>query len=194
MFKCILKFARVVCLVGASVMLVSGRAEAQNDWGSHIQQLLDAHSEQQFGITQALAESAVGPYNGPNNVLSVIAAKGLQVSVVSNATNPLADQIALCIDGLSLLHDQQGHQAVGHQEQNDQQWKHAVLRFGRELKVVQRQIQQVAPFRRPIAAGTPRNAACEPISGANSTSCRRGTYPGRPRCSIGSEVQVACTL
>ncbi|PYS16190.1 MAG: hypothetical protein DMG15_03030, partial [Acidobacteria bacterium] len=35
------------------------------------------------------------PYNGPNNVLSVIAAKGLQVSVVSNATNPLADQIAL---------------------------------------------------------------------------------------------------
>ena len=95
MFKCILKFARVVCLVGASVMLVSGRAEAQNDWGSHIQQLLDAHSEQQFGITQALAESAVGPYNGPNNVLSVIAAKGLQVSVVSNVTNPLADQIAL---------------------------------------------------------------------------------------------------
>src|SRR5262244_583142 len=85
-----LKLAPIVFLLVASLTVLSVDAEAQADWGLHVQQLLEAHAEQQFGI-KPLTESALGPYNGMDNTQSVIAAKGLKVSVVSNATNPLAD-------------------------------------------------------------------------------------------------------
>src|SRR5262245_43560104 len=65
------------------------------DFGIEVQQLLTAKSQQLFGITQPLSQSALGPYTGLDNTLSVVAAKGLKVSVVSNAANTLHDMIAL---------------------------------------------------------------------------------------------------
>ena len=43
----------------------------------------------------------------------------------------LSDQEALVINRSSLFHDQKAHQAIGNQEQNDQDWKHGVLRLWR---------------------------------------------------------------
>ena len=65
------------------------------DFGLHVEQLLNAHSEQLFGVKQPLDQSALGPYTGLDNTLSVIVAKGLNVSNVSSAANPLHDMIAL---------------------------------------------------------------------------------------------------
>jgi uncharacterized protein DUF839 len=74
---------------------VTATAQTKDDWGLRVQELLDDHSEQQFGIKQPLDSSALGPYGGLDNARAVVAAKGLKVSVVSNVTDPLADQIAL---------------------------------------------------------------------------------------------------
>jgi len=93
-FKKVLKSVLMTCLVSASTMFLSNEAQGQQDWGLHAQQDLRDHAEQQFGVQQ-LDQSALGTYTGTNNALSVVAAKGLNVSVVSNVTDPLADQIAL---------------------------------------------------------------------------------------------------
>src|SRR6185295_2892311 len=89
MFAKTAKGIALVSLIGAT--LAATPVFAQSDWGQQVQDLLDSHSEQQFGVVQPLSQSALGPYSGMNNALSVIAAKGVKVSVVSNATDPLAD-------------------------------------------------------------------------------------------------------
>ena len=89
--KC-LKFAAMTCLLTFPVLATLG--EVKEDWGLKQQQQLEDHSEQLFGVSKPLTESAIGPYTDANSAQAVIAAKGLKVSVVSNATNPLADQIA----------------------------------------------------------------------------------------------------
>jgi hypothetical protein len=48
------------------------------DFGLHVEQLLNANSEQLFGIKRPLDQSALGPYNGLDNTLSVIVATGLK--------------------------------------------------------------------------------------------------------------------
>jgi len=83
----------MICLLAVPVLVTSG--EVKEDWGLKQQQQLEDHAEQLFGITKPLTESALGPYTGPDNAQSVVAAKHLSVSAVSNVTNPLADQIAL---------------------------------------------------------------------------------------------------
>jgi len=90
--KC-LKLVVMTCLLATPVLFTLG--EVKEDWGLKQQQQLEDHSEQLFGVNKPLTESALGPYTGTNNAQAVIAAKGLTVSVVSNVTNPLADQIAL---------------------------------------------------------------------------------------------------
>ena len=71
-------------LLVAVVLEMSGVvAWAQDiDFGLHVQQLLSVYSDQLFGIKQPLDQSALGPYNGLDNTLSVIVAKGLKVSNV----------------------------------------------------------------------------------------------------------------
>src|SRR5262249_40080063 len=61
--------AVMVCLLSLMTMFPLIEARAQQDWGASIEQPLDAHSQQQFGITQPLDESAFGPYAGTNNAL-----------------------------------------------------------------------------------------------------------------------------
>jgi len=81
----------VALRVGAGTVFTQ---DHETDWGLHSQHLLDAHAEQLFGV-EPVEENALGPYSGLDSALSVIAGKGLKVSVVSNATHRLNDMIAL---------------------------------------------------------------------------------------------------
>jgi hypothetical protein len=56
------------------------------------------HSEQLFGINHPLEESALGPYNGPDNLMAIQVAPGLHVSLVSSGVASAADQIAMWPD------------------------------------------------------------------------------------------------
>jgi hypothetical protein len=93
--KKLLNFAAMTCLLLVPIAFAPREVRAEEDWGLKQQKDLEDHSEQLFGIVKGLDESALGPYSGTNNALSVVAAKNLRVSVVSNVTDPLADQIAL---------------------------------------------------------------------------------------------------
>ena len=84
----------LAALIGAALLGSVAPAHGQDDWGAHVQHLLEAHSMQQFGVVQPLHSSSAGPCTAANNALSVDVAKGLNVSVVSNATHALNDMIA----------------------------------------------------------------------------------------------------
>ena len=73
-------------------------ADGPFDFGLAVEQALSDHSLELFGVQKPLKKSALGPYNGADSTLAVIAAKGLDVSVVSTATHPESDQIALWPD------------------------------------------------------------------------------------------------
>src|SRR3954467_8136326 len=81
-------------LAVAGLMAVRTSAESA-DFGLFVQQLLHSHSEQLFGFSHPLAESAVGPYDGPDNLQAIVVAPGLKVSLVSSSVASAADQIAL---------------------------------------------------------------------------------------------------
>jgi Bacterial protein of unknown function (DUF839) len=81
-------------LLGAGVKMAGDDRDGR-DFGLNTQHQLKAHSQQLFGVTQPLEESALGPYAGLDNSLAVIVAKGLRVSVVSNATHSQNDMMAL---------------------------------------------------------------------------------------------------
>ena len=88
-------------LAGAALALLSARARAESpkaDFGLFIADQLRAHSEQLFGFTQPLKESALGPYNGTDNTNAIEVAPGLTVSLVSSSVASAADQIALWPD------------------------------------------------------------------------------------------------
>ena len=71
-------------------------AESPNaDFGLFIADQLRAHSQQLFGFSHPLAESALGPYDGADNASSIQVAQGLTVSLVSSSVASAADQIAL---------------------------------------------------------------------------------------------------
>lgn len=84
-------FACIGLVAGATTLL----AQDPIDFGMEVQQMLQNRSQQLFGVGQPITQSAQGPYTGSNSADAVLTARGLRVSVVSNATNPLADQIAL---------------------------------------------------------------------------------------------------
>ncbi len=70
-------------------------ASAEADFGLRIAHLVSAHSRELFGIEEPLPESALGPFTDPDNTQALVVAKGLELSVISNVTDPEADMIAL---------------------------------------------------------------------------------------------------
>ena len=74
------------------------RDRGPHDFGSFIEQQLADHSEMLFGFDHPLAESALGPYDGPDNLQAIQVAPGLHVSLVSSSVASAADQIAMWPD------------------------------------------------------------------------------------------------
>jgi secreted PhoX family phosphatase len=64
------------------------------DFGAWVAGQLSAHAEQLFGFTHPLDESALGPYDGLDNLQAIQVADGLHLSLVSSSVASAADQIA----------------------------------------------------------------------------------------------------
>src|SRR5215468_12345359 len=90
-----------VLVTGLAVAGLTSRMIADHpprDFGSFVADQLSDHSEQLFGIGHPLEESALGPYDGPDNLQAIQVAQGLHVSLVSSSVASAADQIALWPD------------------------------------------------------------------------------------------------
>lgn len=87
-------------VTGLAVIGLTTRTIANHhvDFGTAVQGLLDDHSEPLFGLEHTLAESALGPYDGPDNLQAIQVAGGLHVSLVSSSVASAADQIAMWPD------------------------------------------------------------------------------------------------
>ena len=59
---------------------------------------MSEHAEQLFGFNHPLERSALGPYDGPDNLQAIQVAPGLHVSLVSSSVASAADQIAMWPD------------------------------------------------------------------------------------------------
>jgi secreted PhoX family phosphatase len=95
MFRNFVRSSLLMVFVLAVVMTT--RPAAQNpgtDFGTFVQEQLRAHSEQLFGFSHPLSQSAPGPYNGLDNTQAIEVADGLKVSLVSSSVASAADQIA----------------------------------------------------------------------------------------------------
>ena len=87
-----------VLLTAVFVTALSTRVLAENptlDFGAFVAEQLSAHSEELFGFTHPLTESALGPYDGADNTQAIQLAAGLQATLVSSSVASAADQIAL---------------------------------------------------------------------------------------------------
>lgn len=69
--------------------------DGDRDFGVFVQQQLAAHAEQLFGVNRVLRSSALGPFTGADSAAAIELAGGLQATVVSTATHPSADMIAM---------------------------------------------------------------------------------------------------
>jgi secreted PhoX family phosphatase len=90
-----------VLIVCFTVVAMTSRLNASDpnaDFGAYIAQQLSAHAEQLFGFTHPLEESALGPYDGLDNLPAIEVAAGLHVSLVSSSVASAADQIAFWPD------------------------------------------------------------------------------------------------
>jgi Bacterial protein of unknown function (DUF839) len=88
-----------------AVPVARPKADSPNaDFGLFIADQLRAHSQQLFGFTHPLAESALGPYDGADNTKAIQVADGLTVSLVSSSVASAADQIALWPDDENPTH------------------------------------------------------------------------------------------
>jgi len=88
-------------ILGMAVVALPSRTRADRgrvDFGSFVESQLAAHSEQLFGFNRPLAESALGPFDGPDNLQAIQVAPGLHVSLVSSSVASAADQIAMWPD------------------------------------------------------------------------------------------------
>src|SRR5262245_53331886 len=88
-------------VIGFAGIVMTSRARADHsrvDFGAFVESQLAAHSEQLFGIERPLAQSALGPYDGPDNLKAIQVAPGLNVSLVSSSVASAADQIAMWPD------------------------------------------------------------------------------------------------
>jgi secreted PhoX family phosphatase len=93
-FTCALAGGLVAAVMAARPMADSPQA----DFGAFIAGQLREHSQQLFGFSHPLAESVLGPYDGPDHTQAIQVAHGLTVSLVSSSTASAADQIALWPD------------------------------------------------------------------------------------------------
>jgi len=87
-----------VCLLGAAIVASPSRVKAEQgsqDFGAFVASQLAAHSEQLFGFNHPLEKSAIGPYDGADNVQAIQLAPGLKASLVSSSVASAADQIAM---------------------------------------------------------------------------------------------------
>jgi hypothetical protein len=72
-----------VLIVVLAVVALPSRTRAYHrhrDFGSFVESQLAAHSEQLFGINRPLEESALGPYDGPDNLQAIEVAPSLHVT------------------------------------------------------------------------------------------------------------------
>src|SRR5262245_10955107 len=93
-----------VILAAASLAGLRAQDDEGKDFGLKVEHLLHAHSNQLFGVTQPLEESALGPFTGLDSSASVTVAKGLKVSVVSNATHDENDMMVLWPNDVNPTH------------------------------------------------------------------------------------------
>src|SRR5437879_5316700 len=92
------------CL-GLAVLVARPTADSSDaDFGLFISDQLREHSEQLFGSSRPLAESARGPYDGADNTKAIQVARGLTVSLISSSVASAADQIALWPDDENPTH------------------------------------------------------------------------------------------
>jgi secreted PhoX family phosphatase len=87
-----------ILFTAAALVALPSRPRADHrhrDFGSFVQSQLAEHSEQLFGITRPLEQSALGPYDGADNLQAIQVAPGLHVSLVSTGVASATDQIAL---------------------------------------------------------------------------------------------------
>src|SRR5499427_640874 len=90
-----------VLVTGLAVAGLTSRMIADHphrDFGQFVADQLSDHSEQLFGIRHPLEESALGPYDGSDNLKAIQVAPGLNVSLVSSSVASAADQIAMWPD------------------------------------------------------------------------------------------------
>jgi secreted PhoX family phosphatase len=90
-----------VLVTGLAVVGMTSRMIANHphrDFGMFVADQLSEHSEQLLGIKRPLEESALGPYDGPDNLQAIQVAPGLHVSLVSSSVASAADQIAMWPD------------------------------------------------------------------------------------------------
>src|SRR4030095_116336 len=88
-------------IVGLATVAGPSRTTASHgpvDFGKFVESQLAAHSEQLFGFNHPLDESALGPYDGPDNLQAIQVAPGLHVSLVSSSVASATDQIAMWPD------------------------------------------------------------------------------------------------
>ena len=87
-----------VFLLGAAIVASPSRVTAEQgpqDFGAFVASQLAAHSEQLFGFNHPLEKSALGPYDGADNLQAIQLAPGLKASLVSSSVASAADQIAM---------------------------------------------------------------------------------------------------
>jgi len=90
-----------VLATGVAVVGMTSRMMATHphrDFGTFVADQLSAHSESLFGFKHPLEESALGPYDGADNLKAIQVADGLHVSLVSSSVASAADQIAMWPD------------------------------------------------------------------------------------------------
>ena len=94
----------IVCFTGVAMTarLIAGNSNP--DFGAFVADQLGAKAEQLFGFIHPLDESALGPYDGSDNLQAIQVAPGLQVSLVSSAVASAADQIAFWPDDENPTH------------------------------------------------------------------------------------------
>ena len=99
MFRSSFRSSLFIILAGALFMTIPTRAKnPKGDFGAWVQDQLKAHSEQLFGFRNPLDKSALGPYDGANNLQAIEVADGLKVSLVSSSVASATDQIAFWPD------------------------------------------------------------------------------------------------
>ena len=91
----------VALFAGIAVVGMTSRTKAGHppvDFGTFVEAQLSDHAEQLFGFKHPLEQSALGPYDGPDNLQAIQVASGLHVSLVSSSVASAADQIAMWPD------------------------------------------------------------------------------------------------
>jgi secreted PhoX family phosphatase len=99
MYRSLVRTSVIISSLTIIVLTARIFAQAPNaDFGAFVQSQLRAHSEQLFGFTEPLQESALGPFNAADSTQALQVAKGLTVTLVSSVGHHSTDQIAMWPD------------------------------------------------------------------------------------------------